>query len=80
MVQSTGVNHGGHKAECRWVKGSSGGTDTDHPVCQEGRFNRMKWSVETDETEKSPEGNIEEFPLHLAIRQPLATRALVAKI
>lgn len=33
----------------------------------------MKWSVETDDTQKSPEVNIEEFSLHLVIRRPLAT-------
>lgn len=33
----------------------------------------MKWLVETNDTGKSPEVNIEEFPLDVAIRWPLTT-------
>lgn len=71
--QFIGVNHWEHQTEWKQVEGHSRGTDKDNPVHQEGQFNSVKWSVETDDTEKSPEVDIEEFPLDVAIRWLLAT-------
>lgn len=71
--RSIGVNHLGPQTEWRWVEGHSRGTDKDSPVHQERQFNSAKWLVETNDTGKSPEVHIEEFPLDVAIRWPLTT-------
>lgn len=71
--RSIGVNHWGPQTEWRWVEGHSRGTDKDSPVHQERQFNSAKWLVETNDTGKSPEVHIEEFPLDVAIRWPLTT-------
>ena len=44
---------------------------TDLLECQEGQVSRMKCFQATSDTERSPEVNIEEFPLYWVIRWPL---------